>query len=163
MFRGTRRQQFDGADEADTSRPDETGQRTRPAISVCNFLGGSAAPVYDHGRVVLQSIAHESARMIDFATETVIPLTQATARIPRRRGGKKTHVSTVYRWTTVGCRGIVLEWLMVGGTRCTSIEALQRFFDRLTAGVSGSERPERGASSEKQMDRVERELDRIGL
>ena len=34
-----------------------------------------------------------------------------------------------------GVRGIRLESIMVGGTRCTSVQALQRFFDALTAAA----------------------------
>ena len=71
--------------------------------------------------------------MIDPSTETLISLTEATKGLPRRRRGKKPHVSTLYRWSTAGCRGVVLETLQVGGTRCTSKEALARFFRRLTA------------------------------
>ena len=77
---------------------------------------------------------------IDPNTETLISLTQATKGLPRRRRGKKPHVSTLYRWSTVGCRGVVLETLQIGGTRCTSKEALARFFRRLTAN-SGVEAP----------------------
>jgi len=72
--------------------------------------------------------------VIDTTKEAVGPFTQAAAQwVPRRRG-RRTHVSTLYRWTTSGCCGVVLESIQVGGTRCTSREALQRFFERLSAG-----------------------------
>lgn len=67
--------------------------------------------------------------MIDTATEAVLTLAQAAAELPRRRRGRKTHVSTLYRWTVSGCRGIILESIQIGATRATSREALQRFFD----------------------------------
>ncbi len=70
--------------------------------------------------------------MIDPNHETLISLTQAAKALPARRGGKKPHVSCLYRWTTAGCRGVILESIQVGGTRCTSKEALARFFERLT-------------------------------
>jgi hypothetical protein len=35
-----------------------------------------------------------------------------------------------------------LETLVVGGSLCTSIEALQRFFDRLTREAAGGDPPE---------------------
>jgi hypothetical protein len=73
--------------------------------------------------------------MIDHHSEHVISFAQAADESPRRRRGRKIHVSCFYRWSTVGCRGIVLETLQVGGTRCTSREALQRFFERLSAPV----------------------------
>jgi hypothetical protein len=63
--------------------------------------------------------------------EQKMTLTQAAAWLPRRRG-RRTHVSTLYRWTQTGCRGVRLEYVQIGATRCTSLEALQRFFDRLT-------------------------------
>jgi len=72
--------------------------------------------------------------MIDVSHEDVISLTDATKFLPPRRAGKRPHVATLHRWVTVGVRGIKLEMIQVGGTRCTSREALQRFFDRLTAG-----------------------------
>jgi len=57
--------------------------------------------------------------------------------LPRRRRGKKCHVSTLYRWASVGCRGVRLETVQIGATCCTSREALQRFFESLTANRSG--------------------------
>jgi hypothetical protein len=70
--------------------------------------------------------------MIDSASETLITLADAAKLIPRRRRGRKTHVSTLFRWTTIGCRGVRLESLQCGGTRCTSREAMQRFFESLS-------------------------------
>jgi hypothetical protein len=81
--------------------------------------------------------------MIDSQTEHVIPFTQASDESPRRRKGRKIHVSCFYRWSTVGCRGVILETIQIGGTRCTSREALQRFFERLSefrqAGAVGGQ------------------------
>lgn len=79
--------------------------------------------------------------MIDLQTETVVNLTEAAGMLPARRAGKKPNVATLYRWTVAGCRGIRLESISVGATRCTSIEALQRFFDRLTAQSSPAAPP----------------------
>jgi hypothetical protein len=72
--------------------------------------------------------------MIDLANETLISLADVPDHLPLRRGGKRPHVSCIYRWVQRGCRGIRLEVLQVGGTKCTSLQALQRFFDRLSAG-----------------------------
>jgi hypothetical protein len=83
--------------------------------------------------------------MIDTQVETAITLTRAADDLPRRRRGRKTHVSTLFRWSTVGCKGVVLETIQIGGTRCTSREALQRFFERLSlpvqVGAVGEGRP----------------------
>jgi uncharacterized protein DUF1580 len=70
--------------------------------------------------------------MIDPQLETLISLADATKVLPARRGGKRPHISCIYRWTVAGCKGIKLESLQVGGTRCTSREALGRFFERLS-------------------------------
>src|SRR3954471_12331655 len=76
--------------------------------------------------------------MIDSQSEQIITFGQAADDLPRRRRGRKTHVSTLYRWATVGCRGVVLETIQIGATRCTSREALQRFFERLSATTPSS-------------------------
>ena len=71
--------------------------------------------------------------MIDLKNETVLSFTSATKHLPHRRAGKKPHVATLYRWSTRGVRGVTLETIQVGGTRCTSIEALQRFAEHLSS------------------------------
>ena len=77
--------------------------------------------------------------MIDISKEHVIPLAAVAAELPRRRRGRKTHISTLYRWSGPGCRGVILETIQIGATRCTSREALQRFFERLSVpGSAGS-------------------------
>src|SRR5262245_61651179 len=80
---------------------------------------------------------------IDVFHEQTCSLSSATNLIPRRRRGRKAAVSTLYRWATVGVRGIRLETIQVGGTRCTSVEALQRFFDALSTNpqIQGCEKP----------------------
>lgn len=83
--------------------------------------------------------------MVDLAHENVISLADAPSHLPDRRGGKRPHISCIYRWTTRGIRGVVLESLQVGGTKCTSVEALQRFFERLSAGPTGGPQPVRTA------------------
>jgi hypothetical protein len=69
---------------------------------------------------------------IDPNNETLISLADATRLLPARRKGRKPHLSCIYRWTVSGCRGVILESIQVGGTRCTSKEALARFLEALT-------------------------------
>ena len=103
--------------------------------------------------------------MIDFANEQVVSLNEAARMLPRRREGKKPHVSTLYRWTIRGVRGVILETIQVGGTRCTSVEALHRFFERLSIDDHGDPPavPQMTDSQRRELDRVNRELDRLGL
>ena len=51
--------------------------------------------------------------------------------LPPRRGGGRLNIATVFRWTKRGVRGVVLETICIGNTRCTSEAALVRFFQRL--------------------------------
>jgi len=77
---------------------------------------------------------------IDVFQEEVVSFAEAAKRLPRIRNGKKIHLSTLFRWAQAGKIAsdgmrVRLETIQVGGTRCTSLEALQRFFDRLTGEV----------------------------
>lgn len=102
--------------------------------------------------------------MIDSNTETVISLLDAAKSMPRRRGGRRPHVSCLYRWTTAGCRGVVLESIQIGGTRCTSREALARFFARLTSGNAADVPTVRSvAKRERAVAHAMRELERAGV
>ena len=102
--------------------------------------------------------------MIDPNTETVISLADAAKSLPQRRAGKKPHVSCIYRWTTSGCRGVVLESLQIGGTRCTSKEALARFFRRLTQGDTADVPAVRSvAQRQRAAERAMRDLERAGV
>jgi hypothetical protein len=102
--------------------------------------------------------------MIDPNTETLVSLTEAARHLPRRRAGKRPHVSCIYRWTTSGCRGVILESVQVGGTRCTSKEALARFFRRLTAGDAADAPKVRSvAQRERAAEKAMRDLEQAGV
>ena len=102
--------------------------------------------------------------MIDPNSEALISLADAAKSLPRRRRGKRPHLSCIYRWTTVGCRGVVLESIQIGGTRCTSREALARFFGRLTYGNDSTPREHRSpARRRRAAEAAERELAREGI
>jgi hypothetical protein len=101
---------------------------------------------------------------IDTLIETPVTLGAATKFIPKRRAEKKCAVETVYRWSTHGCRGVVLETIQIGGTRCTSREALQRFFDRLTAQAAGTPAPAPTPRVDRRaVAQAERVLDQAGI
>jgi hypothetical protein len=118
----------------------------------------------------LQSHASElelrlmEANMIDTTVETVVTLADAARLLPRRRAGRKCSTSTLYRWTTRGCRGTVLESIQIGATKCTSMQALNRFFQRLTDRSTHACQPIRPIPHGViRPDQVDAELDRLGL
>jgi hypothetical protein len=105
--------------------------------------------------------------MIDAATEQIVTFSQAADELPRRRRGRKTHVSTFFRWSTAGCRGVVLETIQIGGTRCTSRQALQRFFERLsekrpTSGLARARGIRTSTRRKRESDQAGRLLEQSG-
>lgn len=99
---------------------------------------------------------------IDIRKEQLIPLRDAPALLPRVRRGRKIHAATIYRWVRHGRRGRQLEALQCGGTLCTSVEALQRFFTALTGPdtVSNARADVRNA---ERAERTAKELNEAGL
>jgi len=99
--------------------------------------------------------------MIDISTETVLTLTEAAKRLPQRRRGSRPHVATMYRWAQRGVKGVRLETIQVGGTCCTSLEALQRFFDALSEPrtPASNKHPDR----QREIEAAERDCERAGI
>lgn len=104
--------------------------------------------------------------VIDIRREQLVRLTDVPklSCLPLRRKGKQLAVSTVFRWATRGLNGRVLESLKVGGQRCTSLEALGRFFARETFQSAISSQSQLPANSKaKSSHSVEAELDKLGI
>lgn len=102
--------------------------------------------------------------MIDIRTEELVTFREAARRLPPRRGGRHAHVATFYRWALRGIRGIKLEIIQIAGSRCTSMEALQRFFDRLDRVSDAQQMPPRtSATRQRQIESAERELNESGI
>lgn len=78
--------------------------------------------------------------MADILAEDVLTLAEAAKTLPCRRMGRPTHATTLLRWSTGGIRGVKLETIQIGSTRCTSREALHRFVDRVTEAAAKSPR-----------------------
>jgi hypothetical protein len=83
--------------------------------------------------------------MIDLVSERRIGLHEAAKIPPSFREGKPTHVSTVLRWITKGVKLANGEVVRLEGARCggrwtTSVEAVARFMERLTAGTLATRR-----------------------
>src|SRR6516162_6472511 len=86
---------------------------------------------------------------IDILTETVLPFGAVPQRFPflgrpseDRKGSRRIHFSTVFRWWSKGIIGpggerVRLEATKLGGKLVTSLEALQRFSEALNPRVEG--------------------------
>ena len=78
---------------------------------------------------------------IDVSRERILSFGDTAKFVGKLRGTKRVAFQTLHRWATKGCRGVVLQTLFVGGARCTSVEALQRFFAAVTEARSGAAEP----------------------
>ncbi len=80
---------------------------------------------------------------IDITTERLISLDEAAKLIPGRDGGT-VHKITIGLYCRRGKCGVRLDSVLAGPRRCTSIEAVARFIEAVTA-ASGrkSPRPDR--------------------
>jgi hypothetical protein len=104
--------------------------------------------------------------VISIANEKVIPLSRVGDYCPSSRVGKKLHSSTALRWAKAGCRAddgsrVTLETIRAGSTTYTSVEAIQRFLDRLS-GPAPQPRPTPDVEKRRR-EQVERELAAYGL
>lgn len=107
---------------------------------------------------------------IDIRSEEIFSLTAAT-KLPcfrNRRGGKRINISTLWRYATTGCRGVKLETIMAGGSRATSLEAIERFFEQLTLQADGRhiappQSPRMTAERRKQIQEAEKRLAKAGI
>ncbi len=102
--------------------------------------------------------------MIDMTRESLLTLNQAAKLpwMPERRNCRRPHVATLHRWATKGLNDVRLETVQVGGSRCTSREALARFFDALAKKnrpVASTDSQSVGADAEH----ADAELDRLGF
>lgn len=70
--------------------------------------------------------------MIDQCVEPLIPFGLIPPEAaPGRRAGTRIHRVTLSKWATDGLLEVVLESVVVGRQRCTSIAALDRFYSRV--------------------------------
>lgn len=101
--------------------------------------------------------------MIDIQKELLIPLRDVPAWCGEHLGNR-VHRSTVERWRLRGARGVKLSTILAGGTRYTSVEALEAFFAGVTAAADGDNRVViTGSIDERALKRAEAALDADGI
>ncbi|BBO35558.1 DUF1580 domain-containing protein [Lacipirellula parvula] len=99
--------------------------------------------------------------MSDYLNETRVSLSELATR-------EGVNVSTVWRWTLRGVRGVTLESFAVGGRRFTTLQAFERFVEKSTAAspslASAAPRPSTHSSQrEAAIQAAENELDNAGV
>jgi hypothetical protein len=96
----------------------------------------------------------------DLPSEKLLTITEATKRFP----GRRPSTATIWRWLKAGCRGVVLESILIGGRRYTSTEAIDRFIVRTTAAAAGEQPAARTPKQREQaVGAAERELEAAGI
>ncbi|MGE3172488.1 MAG: DUF1580 domain-containing protein [Planctomycetota bacterium] len=109
------------------------------------------------------SKCHEVSRgAIDVRREQILTFAEAAKVVGKWKGKSRVAFQTLHRWATRGCRGVALETLLIGGSRCTSMEALERFLHRVSSARSGlcdreasvGKRPQCGRLPEGDVDAV---------
>jgi hypothetical protein len=101
--------------------------------------------------------------LIDPLTEDLIWPTAATNCYPRGEGGRKVHVSVVYRDMKRGRKGVLLESIRTPKL-ATSRQAVGRFFRALSESARTAPASRLAAAIRRDnIDAVEHELDRLGL
>ena len=97
--------------------------------------------------------------MIDVENEKLVTFAQATKVLPGRP-----NITTVWRWRNRGVRGVKLETILSGGRRFTSLEAIRRFQDQVTAAADGEPvRSETPRQRQRAIDRAERRAAELGV
>jgi hypothetical protein len=70
--------------------------------------------------------------------DSYLPIRDVPDELPRRRGGSKLALPTLYRWSSPrGCKGVVLRTVQIGCSRVTTRRWLQQFFEELAAKTRG--------------------------
>jgi hypothetical protein len=108
--------------------------------------------------------------MIDLQSEELLSLSDAAKRLPPHRRGRPVHPSCIFRWIFEGVRlpsreRVRLEAVRLGGRWLTSVEALQRFAERLTPRIDTEPGPTPRSPTQRRRasDQASKELDQIGI
>jgi hypothetical protein len=98
--------------------------------------------------------------LIDLNNEKLMRLVDVPKALPRRRTGKRLHISAVYRWAQRGIRGVKLETIKIGGTTYTSREALQRFAEASSSNTQAGTREQQTPKQRvREQDKASRRVD----
>lgn len=88
--------------------------------------------------------------------EELLTFAEAAKALPQRRGGSKVAISTLWRWSRRGSRGVVLRTINVGGNVYTSREAITDFITARLAVDRAPQQPMPSTNSKRAMKELER-------
>ena len=111
--------------------------------------------------------------MLSSDSEKLLTFGEVVKRLPKSRSGKSLHPNTLWRWAKKGLKApngelVRLEITKVGGRNCTSLAALNRFFEQLEEDETDveprrSSRTSRPPSSAKRSMKARQELEKLGF
>jgi hypothetical protein len=99
--------------------------------------------------------------MIDLTKETLVTFREGAKWLPARRRGKSAHHTTFLRWHHTGYLGVKLEAIRLPSGWVTSLEALNRFAQRLTEVSERATTP--ATPAKRTQPRVSQRLDAEGF
>ncbi len=99
---------------------------------------------------------------IDPLREDLILPREATKLFPNGPNGKRIHISAIYRFMSVGVRGVILESLNAP-QKCTSRQAVARFLGRLSNPSASTVHAPSTSDRLRTNREAEKELDRLGI
>ena len=97
---------------------------------------------------------------IDPLNDQLLTMSQAAALLPKRRGGSKVAITTLWRWRTRGSKGVRLATVKVGGHVYTSREALTAFIEAQSVAAPALPAAE---SPSRRSRRAMAELEKMGI
>ncbi len=86
----------------------------------------------DNREGITTIVSLEGVTVIDRTRERLIPIGRVSEQEQLWPEGRSPHPETIARWARRGCRGVRLETIVLGGRRYSSVEAVERFFIRLS-------------------------------
>jgi hypothetical protein len=107
--------------------------------------------------------------VIDVTTETLLEPRQALKHPALRgRDGRDGHIAKLHRLFEKGVRAtdgtqVRLEYVRCPSGKKTSVQAIERFVERLTASAGASGTVSTSAAARRQAARVDAELDALGI
>jgi len=91
--------------------------------------------------------------------EELLTFAEVARRLPPRRGGTRTALSTLWRWSNRGSRGVILRVVRVGGNVYVPYSALIKFIEQRSAVDHAPQTPSPTVASRRAM----RRLNKMGM